>query len=332
MSSFKTIFRYIHKRSDILEILKSSDPLSSLFDINTTISKERVSKFRSLYQGVGKTPVQEIDLGNQNRLLLKLECENAAGESHYSRYWVPYLFIAETLGLIAPNETHLLEVTSGSAGIALSEVANKLDYKLTLIIPEKLPDARVRPMIENGAIIVKVPGYIDQCIVELSKLNETGNYFLTNHSEERANIIIDVFRRIALEFLSDFSVADYAVIGLGNGASTEAIFQVFKTNHIDTKKICYHPSLDDYQTVFGLFGPNVELRHVDIAKSLSDEVIEIDQERLNQLKNSSLIEEYYQVYGDSTLIGMAICAEIAKSVKGKTFFSIAYDKRERYEE
>lgn len=332
MSSFKTIFRYIHKRNDILQILKSSDPLSLLFDIDTHLSEKRVSKFRDLYEGVGHTPVKEIDLGNKNRLFLKLECENNRGESHYSRYWIPFLFIAETLGLIIPGETHLLEVTSGSAGIALSEAAMKLDYELTLIIPEILPDARVNPMANFGANIVKVPGYIDQCIEKLVEMNKSGDYFLTNHSEERANIIIDIFSRIAVEYLSEFSGTDYAVIGLGNGTSTEATFRVLESNSSGTKRICFHPSLEDYRTVFGLYGPNVVLRHVDVARSLSQEVLEIDQHRLDRLKNSKLLQDYYKVYGDSTLIGMAVCSEISKTVEGKTFFSIAYDKRERYEE
>lgn len=331
MSSFKTIARHIHKRDDILKIMESSVSMGSLFNVETDISHERVSKYKGLFEGIGNTPVERIDLGNQNRLFLKLECENNRGESHYSRYWIPYLFIAETLGLIVPGETHLLEVTSGSAGIALAEAAIKLDYELTLIIPEMLPDARVNPMLEYGANVIKVPGYIDQCIDKLIEMNIYGDYFLTNHSEERANIIIDVFRRIALEYVTDYPKIDFAVIGLGNGASTEAVFRVFKSTSPGTKRICFHPSLDDYQTVFGLYGPNVELRHVDVAKSLSHEVFEIDQYRLDQLKNSPLIEEYYQVYGDSTLIGLAICCEISKTVKGKTFFSIAYDKRERYE-
>lgn len=332
MSSFKTISSHIHKRDDILRILESSVSLNSLFDVDTKIPRDRISKYKDLYDGVGSTPVKRIDLGNNNTLFLKLECENSRGESHYSRYWIPYLFIAETLGLIIPGETHLLEVTSGSAGIALSEAAMKLDYKLTLIIPEMLPDARVNPMINFGAHIVKVPGYIDQCIEKLIEMNESGRYFLTNHSEERANVIISVFRRIAVEYLSEYSETDYAVIGLGNGSSTEATFKVFESNSPNTKRICFHPSLQDYETVFGLYGPNVELRHVDVAKSLSHEVLEIDQQRLDKLKKIQLVQDYYQIYGDSTLIGMAICSELAANVRGKTFFLIAYDKRERYED
>lgn len=332
MSSFKTISRHIHKRDDIRDILESSGSLNSLFDVNTIVSPDRVSLYKDLYEGIGDTPVKKIDLENNNRLFLKLECENNRGESHYSRYWIPYLFIAETLSLITPGETHLLEVTSGSAGIALSEAAMELDYKLTLIIPEMLPEARVKPMVEFGANIIKVPGYIDQCIEKLIELNKSGDYFLTNHSEERANIIIKVFSRIANEFLSECNITDYAVIGLGNGASTEATFRVFESNSSDTKRICFHPSLEDYQTVFGLYGPNVDLRHVDMAKYLSDEILKIDQNWLQGMKKSQIVQDYYQIYGDSTLIGMAVCSEISKKVEGKTFFSIAYDKRERYEE
>lgn len=330
MSRFKTIARHIHKYGDIRHILESNINLNKLFDTKTNIPAARVKKYRSLYKEVGSTPVKKIDLDNDNTLLLKLECENAMGESHYSRYWIPYLFIAETLGLIIPRETHLLEVTSGSAGIALAEAAKKLDFNLTLIIPEILPNARVNPMIEYGANVIKVPGYIDKCIDELSIINASGGYFLTNHSEERANIIINIFRRIAIEFLSEFPETDYAVIGLGNGASTEATFKVFEKTRKDTKRICFHPSLDDYETVFGLYGPNVELRHIETANSLSNEVVEIDKHRLEKLKKLELVQDYYKHYGDSTLIGVAICAERSSSVEGKTFFSIAYDKRNRY--
>ena len=331
MSRFKSISRHIHKYDKIRQILESSESLDKLFNIESNLSLSRVETYKLLYNGVGNTPVIKIDLENNNTLLLKLECENEMGESHYSRYWLPYLFIAETVGLITPGETHLLEVTSGSAGIALAEAAKKLDYKLTLIIPDMLPNVRVKPMIDFGAKVIKVSGYIDQCIEKLIELNEAGNYFLTNHSEERANIIIDVFRRITLEYLSQFTEPDYAVIGLGNGASTEAVFRVLETKSTATRRICFHPSLQDYKTVFGLYGPNVELRHVDIAKSFSHEVIEINQYKLNKLRNKQLVQKFFHKYGDSTLIGIAICSEVSKTVKWKTFFSIAYDKRERYE-
>ena len=167
---YNTIDAVLDSRQDIKDFMESDIDMHHLFDLPCSISEERVALYKKLYMGVGNTPCYTVHLPNDNILRVKMEYANAMGNNHYSRCWIPYLFIAEILGVIIPWETHLLEVTSGSAGISLAMAAKHLGYELTLVIPEELPSGRTAPMEYYGANLVRVPGYIDLCIRELRRL------------------------------------------------------------------------------------------------------------------------------------------------------------------
>ena len=190
----RTIDAALVNRQDIKDFMDSDADMRHLFELPTAILKERVALYKKLYMGVGDTPCYTVHLPNDNILRVKMEYANAMGNNHYSRCWIPYLFIAETLGVITPGETHLLEVTSGSAGISLSMAAKFLSYELTLVIPDELPSGRTAPMEYYGAEIVRVPGYIEDCIKELRRLLIKNDYFPCNHSEESADILVKIDR------------------------------------------------------------------------------------------------------------------------------------------
>lgn len=327
----KNIADQIGSRTDLVEFLDSNKDLVHLFDLPTTISKERVRLFKSLYLGIGNTPCYTIRLPNNNELRLKMEYCNTMGNNHYARCWIPYLFIAETLGITVPNDTHLLEVTSGSAGISLSMAAKYLGYNLTLIVPEMLPVGRTAPMEYYGANVIKVSGYIDKCIEKLHKLLESGEYFPCNHSEEKADILVKVDKRIATEYCKSEGIPDYSIIGLGNGTSTYSIFNYLKKMSPTTHRVTYHPSLDDFDVVYGLYGPNVKLRHVDPALSLAHERIITSNMNIERVLTHYKFDTEIVNLGLSSLYAIVIALEKSNKVKDKTFFTIGYDKNDRYE-
>ena len=170
---------------------------------------------KQLYDGIGNTFSYKLSLPNNNILRIKLECLNPNGNSHYSRFWIPYLYLCENFGVIKEGETEIVEISSGNSGIALSNACSALGYKLVLIVPEMLPDKRTSPIIENGANVIKVHGYIDECIDYLQHYIKGKDVFASNHSEEKANIITYVFSRIAYEHIDKYGVPDYAIVGLG---------------------------------------------------------------------------------------------------------------------
>jgi cysteine synthase len=327
---FNQVSRHFYKLPRHLDFLKSTEDLYGLFDIPIQLSEERKKLFKRLYQGIGKTGCYTVKLPNNNLLRIKMEYSNSMGNSHYSRYWIPYLFIAESLGLITPNKTKIIEVTSGSAGIALAMVAKELGFHTTIIVPKVLPKNRIQPMMDYGAELVIVDGYIDRCVEKLKSLVKQNGYFPTNHSEEKSDFIINVFSRIAKEYLDVYDFPDYAIIGLGNGTTTYAIFSELKKRDYKTKCISYHPDLTKDQLIFGLYGPNVSLRHIELADALTDKKVFTNDIFMDEIDDYFKCDTEIKNLGPSSKYGIAIAYNIAKKVSNKTILTIGYDKNDRY--
>ncbi len=327
----KSISTEIGKREDLKIFLDSNKSIENIFDLSISLDKKRVALYKSLYQNIGKTPVIEINLPNNNIQIIKLEYENLLGSNHYSRFWIPYLFIAEELGIIEEGVTQILEVTSGSAGISLSTVCKLLNYQLTILVPSILPHNRVEPMRNSNTEILVIEGYVNDCVAKFKEMLLTDLYFAANHSEEKADIAPGVFKRIAYEIIDYNSNIDYSFLAYGNGTTLEAIASVLKEKITKTKVIAYQPNADKGNIVFGLWGlnPIMKLRHIEIAKKYVDEIVYTDDYNIKNLGSSQLFKEL-SVFGQSSLYGVAVGLDLAQKVSDKIFFSIAYDKIDRY--
>lgn len=326
----KAIAEVIANRKDIVALLDGTQNIDTLFDIPSPLPDERLCLYRELYEGIGKTPCYTAHLPNGNLLRIKMEYANTMGNNHYSRCWIPYLYIAEVLSVITPGETHLLEVTSGSAGISLAMASRALGYKLTLIVPDRLPQGRTGPMQHFNAEIVKVPGYIDKCISKLRRMLAADNYFPCNHSEESADILVKIDKRIAIEYCREFGAPDYCIVGLGNGTSTYAIFDYLQRVAPAAQRITFHPDLEKDDVVFGLYGPNVVLRHIEPALALSSERIITTGTDLCKVLEYFKYDTEISNLGLSSLYAVYIAMEKARKVSNKTFVVIGYDKNDRY--
>lgn len=329
-TQYKTIADEIINRQDIIDFLNSTKDIAEIFKLTNTLNEERIELYKRLYEGIGNTPVYQVQLPNNNSLHIKAEYFNAMGNNHYSRCWIPYLFIAEILGVIIPKVTHIIEVTSGNAGIALAIACNKLGYPLTLVVPDFLPNGRLDPMVEHGANVIKVNGYIDKCIGIMRRMLVSGNYFPCNHSEEEADVLVKIDKRIASEYIKEFGCPDYAIVGLGNGTSTFALFEQFKKENAETKTITFHPDPQKEDVVFGLFRPIFNLRHIEPALKLTNELKYTSGMDLDSVKNLFIFDTEICNFGYSSLYAIHIAMEVASMVKNKTFFTIAYDKIDRY--
>jgi cysteine synthase len=240
---------------------------------------------------------------------------------------VPYIFIAEALGIISPGESKLLDVSSGSAGISLSMAAQALGYDATIIIPKCLPYERRRPMLEYGAELIEVDGFIKECVSRLRREIVSGNYFPTNHAEDNADIIIYVFKRIAHEHFKKFGAPDYCILGLGNGSTTYAIFDYF--SKLGSQNITYFPERMS-RTVLGLYYPNVQLRHIEETKKLVNEIIDVEDVDNSSVENFIGLDSNLSLLGESSKLGIAIAYSKSKNCINNTFFTIGYDTINRY--
>lgn len=327
---FRTVAKALVSRPDIRGFLSSNSPIAEIFNFDVPISTSRLELYKQLYTGIGNTGCYSLNLQNNNILRIKMECLNSMGNSHYSRFWLPYFFLGEAFGVITPDSSEILEVSSGSAGISLANVCKSLGYKLTLILPDILPESRIAPIIDSGAEIIRVEGYIENCIIKFRQLLETGKYIATNHSEETSNMTIHCFSRIASEYFDEFSNPDYVIIGLGNGTTTEAIFKFFRSKSESTRLYAYHPEVYGKQIVFGLYSQQVKQRHVDLAIPLIEKTFITNDININDCLDRYQFDTEISNLGDSSLYGISLALNIASSVSNKTIMTIGYDKRDRY--
>jgi len=330
---FSTVNREIGGRPDLKKFLYGADPLGDIFQLENDLPNERVNEYRKAYFGIGNTECYKINLPNDNQLFLKMEYTNSMGNNHYSRFWVVHLFICEVLGLIHPGVTEILEVTSGSSGISLALACEALGFDVTILVPSLLPENRVQPMRRATTTIVQVPGYIDNCIDRLREMVKEGNYYVTNHSEEKADVITYAFSRIGYELARDVDIPiDYAFLAMGNGTSTLAIGKALKETDENVHITAYHPdfSSDPKDIVFGLIAANIECRHIALAEHYVDNIVYTSGIDVAPLREQYKYDTEIYNLGYSSLYGLHFAHELAKKVKGKRIITVGYDKIDRY--
>ena len=115
--------------------------------------------FPSIDQSIGNTRLvrlQRMPGNTSNIILAKMEGDNPAG-SVKDRPAVSMIMNAQSRGEITPGD-HLIEATSGNAGIALAMAAAMMGYKMTLIMPSTATMERKMAMRAYGAELIEVSG------------------------------------------------------------------------------------------------------------------------------------------------------------------------------
>jgi len=110
--------------------------------------------FNNILETVGNTPIVKIrrmDTGVCD-LYLKLENQNPSG-SIKDRIAVSMIDAAEKNGSIEPGG-EIIEATAGNTGLGLALVASIRNYRLTLVIPDKMSSEKIRRLSSMGANIV----------------------------------------------------------------------------------------------------------------------------------------------------------------------------------
>ena len=329
---FRTVESTIGSRQDIVEFLNGDQDIVEIFDLPSDLPKDRIDKYKRLYSGIGNTPVYQVNLDNNNKLRIKAEYFNRMGNSHYSRAWIPYLFICEELGVITPTDTRLVETTSGNSGIALSMAAKFLNYGLTMVVPSCLPPSRTMRMEKYDANVIKVEGYIEQCIFKMQRLIVSENLFPCNHSEEFADVFVKIMKRIAVEYSRKYGYPDYVIAGLGNGISTTATFSFLRKGNHTLKAVIFHPDAAS-EIIYGLYtplSPEGRFRHIHETLNLTDERINADKSNASSSRELFYYDTEICNLGDSSLIAIDIAVQKAKECNNKTFLTLAYDKNDGY--
>jgi cystathionine beta-synthase len=110
--------------------------------------------YSNILEMVGKTPMLEvtnIDTG-PCRLFLKLELMNPGG-SIKDRIGISMIEEAEKRGDISPGDT-IVEATAGNTGLGLALVAAQKDYRLVIVLPDKMSQEKIFNLRAMGAEVI----------------------------------------------------------------------------------------------------------------------------------------------------------------------------------
>jgi cystathionine beta-synthase len=151
---------------------------------------ESQSKTLSL---IGNTPILELKKFDTNgcRLYVKLENQNPGG-SIKDRIARSMIEAAEKEGNLLPGGT-IVEATAGNTGIALALVATLKNYKIILVVPDKMSREKVQHLQALGAEVVTTrsdvgkghPAYYQDLAEKIAKA--TPGAFFVNQFANAAN-------------------------------------------------------------------------------------------------------------------------------------------------
>lgn len=183
---------------------------------------------------IGNTPmvkVSHIDTG-PCELFLKLESQNPGG-SVKDRIALSMIDAAEHEGRLKPGGT-LVEATAGNTGLGLALVAGQKNYRLILVIPDKMSQEKMFHLRALGAEVIITrsdvgkghPEYYQDMAERIAK--ETPGGFFVNQFENPANPEAHVKTTGPEIWKQMDGKIDAFVCGVGSGGTLTGIGSYFK--------------------------------------------------------------------------------------------------------
>jgi cysteine synthase len=320
---------------------------------------------------IGNTPLIEFNrhVPNQNRIWIKLECENPFG-SHYDRVYLELFRHFERQGLLKPGDT-VIETTSGSAGVSFAGIGRLLGYKCLVAIPEGGEKAREDAIKREGAELIFTPAdaYVSGFPRFIKRFLVTHrNIVFLNHSMGPGNtentVATSALAGIAKELQQQLDPIDYFIAAVGNGSSILGPGRILRDR---TKIVTFEPFQsavafelmypNRYEEMYGIKPgtlprhrmPGTSYQGIDfphIRISFKDEPMVSETRLVSDAKT----DKQYQAmtgktkardlphwdsvelqYGRTTQAGLAVALRVAETVTNQNFVIVAYDKPDRYD-
>ena len=153
-----------------------------------------------ILQRIGNTPLYELSsYSNENiKFYAKLEWYNPFGSvKDRAAYWM--IKDAEKKRLLVKNKSIIIEPTSGNTGIALAGIASSMDYKVEIVIPEKVSEETKGILRNLGAVLhetsddlcPRVGAGTDQSIALATAIAKPRSdvYYMPNQYENDSNFL-----------------------------------------------------------------------------------------------------------------------------------------------
>jgi cysteine synthase A len=176
-------------------------------------------------------------------VVAKLEFFNPAG-SVKDRIGLSMIDTAEKEGLISPDQTVIVEPTSGNTGIGLAIVAATRGYRLILVMPDTMSLERRKLLTGFGAELVLTPGSegMKGAIARAAQVAaETPNSWVPQQFENAANP--QVHRETTAEeiWADTNGEVDILISGVGTGGTLTGVAEVIKPRKPSFQVIAVEP-------------------------------------------------------------------------------------------
>ncbi|HEY0323133.1 MAG TPA: 2,3-diaminopropionate biosynthesis protein SbnA [Pyrinomonadaceae bacterium] len=272
-------------------------------------------------------------------VFLKLEGFNITG-SIKVKTAIELVEDLEQRGVARPNETVLVESSSGNLGLALSLVCAIKGYKFICVTDPNANRAAIRGIELYGAKVIVVEdrdpanGYLGSRLKKIDQilqsdpnavwLNQYANVANKNvHAEQTAN-----------EIVSEFNKVDWVFVGTGTTGTLAGISERLRQEFPRVKVVAVEPvgsvtfgGAPGKRNIPGI-GTSVRPKLADLAKP--DRIIAVNEEKTVEAC-LSFVRDYHLLVGGSTGTVLAAVQQLAPEFKrGDTIVAISADLGEKY--
>jgi len=209
-------------------------------------------RYDSILDAIGDTPLVGISRMSGRpgvRVWAKLEGQNPTGSTK-DRIALAMVEAAEASGELTADRT-ILEPTSGNTGIALAMVAQRKDYRLTVVIPDNASEERIGLLRLFGAEIVFSDGAkgTNGSIEVARALARDERYYMPFQYGNPANP--DAHEKgTAQEIIRDLPSITHFVAGMGTGGTLTGVGRGLHAHDGTITVIAAEPELGEM--VYGL--------------------------------------------------------------------------------
>ncbi len=204
---------------------------------------------QSLTDLIGNTPLLQLNRygsakGARANIVAKLEYFNPLG-SVKDRIAYAMIADAEEKGLIQPENTVIIEPTSGNTGIGLAFVAAAKGYRIILVMPETMSVERRNLLAALGADIVLTPGPdgMRGAIRKAEELNaQIPSSFVPQQFNNPANPKIHLETTAEEIWKETGGNVKVLVSGVGTGGTVTGVGEGLKKKNPDIKVVAVEPA------------------------------------------------------------------------------------------
>lgn len=243
--------------------------------------------YENILELIGNTPLIKINkINNGNaEIAVKVEYFNPAA-SIKDRTALAMIEDAEKKGIIKPNESVIIEPTSGNTGIGLALASLIKGYRLILTMPDTMSKERRDILKAYGAELVLTEGSkgMQGAVDEAERLHsEIENSFIPQQFSNPANTKIH-YETTAEEIWNDTDgKVDIVVAGVGTGGTISGIAKKLKEKKSSVKAVAVEPASSPvitkgYAGVHQIQGIGANFIPGNYDSSIIDEVIPVSDE------------------------------------------------------